>query len=60
MKTKIITIVCVLSAVVLTVLAESRVYLLHSDRLYFDSSVNKEAQFLVGNVQFRHDDVLMW
>lgn len=60
MKTRITAILCILSAVVLTVLAESRVYLLHSDRLYFDSSVNKEAQFLVGNVQFRHDDVLMW
>ena len=60
MKTRIITIIYILSAVVLTVLAESRVYLLHSDRLYFDSSVNREAQFLVGNVQFRHDDVLMW
>lgn len=40
--------------------SESRVYLLHSDVLYFDQSIHRTAQFLVGNVRFRHDDVLMY
>ena len=35
-------------------------YLLHSDVLYYDDSRNREAQFLVGHVQFRHDNVLMF
>ncbi len=40
--------------------ADNRVYLLHSDVLYYDDSRNREAQFLVGHVQFRHDNVLMF
>lgn len=40
--------------------SKSRVYLLHSDVLYFDESISKTAQFLVGNVRFRHDGVLMF
>lgn len=46
----------------LTALAEgeSRIYLLHSDRLYHDTEIDAKAQILVGNVQFRHDDVLMY
>lgn len=39
---------------------ESRIYLLHSDRLYHDTDIDAEAQILVGNVHFRHDDVLMY
>lgn len=39
---------------------ESRIYLLHSDRLYHDVAIKAEAQILVGNVRFRHDDVLMY
>lgn len=39
---------------------EGRVHLLHSDRLYHDISIDARAQILVGNVQFRHDDVLMY
>lgn len=39
---------------------ESRIFLLHSDRLYHDSEIDANAQILVGNVQFRHDDVLMY
>lgn len=38
----------------------SQVYLLHADKLYFDDHIRPDAQFLVGNVQFRHDDVLMY
>ena len=40
--------------------SDSRVYMLHSDRLYFDDHIHPDAQFLVGNVAFRHDDVLMY
>ena len=39
---------------------ESRIYLLHSDRLYHDTQIDAKAQILVGNVQFRHDEVLMY
>lgn len=39
---------------------ESRIYLLHSDRLFHDVTIKAEAQILVGNVQFRHDDILMY
>lgn len=38
----------------------SRVHLLHADRLYFDERYNRSAQFLVGNVQFSHDGILMY
>ena len=40
--------------------SESRIHLLHSDRLYHDTEIDARAQILVGNVQFRHDDVLMY
>ena len=40
--------------------SESRIYLLHSDRLFHDSNVDAKAQILVGNVQFRHEDILMY
>lgn len=40
--------------------SDSRVHLLHADRLYYDDQIKREAQFLVGNVSFRHDDVLMY
>ncbi len=40
--------------------SESRIYLLHSDRLYYDEDIKAEAQILIGNVNFRHDDVLMY
>lgn len=39
---------------------ESRIYLLHSDRLFHDTQVDAKAQILVGNVQFLHDEVLMY
>ncbi len=39
---------------------ESRIYLLHSDRLYHDVDIDAQAQILVGNVQFRHEDILMY
>ena len=39
---------------------EGRIYLLHSDRLYHDTQIDAKAQILVGNVQFRHDEVLMY
>ena len=39
---------------------ESRIYLLHSDKLFHDTRIDAKAQILVGNVQFRHDDVLMY
>ncbi len=37
----------------------SRIVLLHSDELYFNQRVHREAQILVGNVRFRHDDVIL-
>ena len=40
--------------------SESRIYLLHSDRLFHDIQIDAKAQILVGNVQFRHDDVFMY
>ena len=40
--------------------ADNRVYLLHSDVLYFDNTKNRDAQFLVGHVQFKHDNALMY
>ena len=40
--------------------SESRIYLLHSDRLFHDTQIDAKAQILVGNVQFRHDDVFMY
>ena len=40
--------------------SESRIYLLHSDRLFHDTRIDAKAQILVGNVQFRHDDVFMY
>ncbi|MBR4161322.1 MAG: LPS export ABC transporter periplasmic protein LptC [Bacteroidaceae bacterium] len=39
---------------------ESRIFLLHSDRLYHDSQIDTKAQILVGNVQFRHEDIFMY
>lgn len=39
---------------------ESRIYLLHADVLSHDQFRNPGAQILVGNVQFRHDDVFMY
>ena len=39
---------------------ESRIFLLHSDRLFHDAEIDAQAQILVGNVQFRHDDVFMY
>lgn len=40
--------------------SDSRVHLIHADRLYFDERTHRTAQFLVGNVQFDHDGVLMF
>ncbi len=40
--------------------SKSKVILLHTDRLSFDQYRNPGAQILVGNVQFRHDGVLMY
>ena len=40
--------------------SQSRIYLLHADVLQYDQFRNPGAQILVGNVQFRHDDVFMY
>ncbi len=40
--------------------SDSKVHLLHADRLFFDERLSKTAQVLVGNVQFSHDGVLMY
>lgn len=39
--------------------SDSKVHLLHADRLFFDERVHRTAQILVGNVQFSHDGVLL-
>lgn len=39
---------------------DNKVYLLHADRLYYDQDVNMDAQILVGNVRFRHENALMF
>lgn len=40
--------------------SDSRVHLLHADRLYFNQRLHPTAQFLVGNVQFDHEGTLMY
>lgn len=40
--------------------SDSRVYLLHADRLYFNQRLHPTAQFLVGEVQFDHEGTLMY
>ena len=40
--------------------SDSRIHLLHADRLYFNQVVHPTAQFLVGNVRFEHDGTLMF
>ena len=42
------------------VATDSRVHLLHADKLFFDDRLSTTAQFLVGNVQFSHDGTLMY
>lgn len=39
---------------------DSIVRLLHADRLYYDDRIHATAQFLVGNVQFCHNGILMY
>lgn len=53
-------IVAVLLSLEVWAQSESRIYLLHSDRLFHDTQIDAKAQILVGNVQFRHDDVFMY
>ena len=57
---KTLSIIIILSGIIWIGQADDRVYLLHSDVLYYDDSRNSEAQFLVGHVQFKHDNVLMF
>ena len=40
--------------------SDSRVHLLHADRLYFNQIQHPTAQFLVGNVRFEHEGTLMY
>ncbi len=40
--------------------SDSRVHLLHADRLYFNQFIHPTAQFLVGDVRFEHDGTLMF
>lgn len=37
----------------------SLIHLLHADELYYNQRINRDAQILVGNVRFRHDDVIL-
>lgn len=63
MKIKLLTIFLTIATLVpFNVLAqiESRIFLLHSDRLYHDSQIDNKAQILVGNVQFQHEDIFMY
>lgn len=40
--------------------SDSRIHLLHSDRLYFNQRLHPTAQFLVGDVRFDHEGTLMF
>ena len=40
--------------------ADSKVHLLHADRLFFDDRLSRTAQILVGDVQFSHEGVLLF
>ena len=40
--------------------SDSRVHLLHADRLYFNQRIHPTAQFLVGDVRFDHEGTLMF
>lgn len=40
--------------------SDSRVHLLHADKLYFNQRLHPTAQFLVGNVRFDHEGTLMF
>ena len=40
--------------------SDSKVHLIHADRLYFDERLSKTAQVLVGDVRFSHEGVLMY
>ena len=40
--------------------SDSKVHLLHADRLFFDERLHKTAQVLVGDVRFSHEGVLMY
>ncbi len=40
--------------------SDSRIHLLHSDRLYFNERIHPTAQFLVGDVRFEHEGTLMF
>ena len=40
--------------------SDSRVHLLHADRLYFNQRKHPTAQFLVGDVRFDHEGTLMF
>lgn len=39
---------------------DGRVHLVHADRLYYNERENRDAQYLVGNVEFEHQGVLMY
>ncbi len=40
--------------------SDSRVHLLHADRLYYNEHKHRTAQFLVGDVRFEHEGTLMF
>ena len=40
--------------------SDSKVHLLHADRLYFDDRLHTTAQILVGDVRFNHEGVLLY
>lgn len=63
MKFKLLTIFLTIATLVpfnVQAQIESRIFLLHSDRLYHDSQIDNKAQILVGNVQFQHEDIFMY
>ena len=39
---------------------DSRVHLLHADKLFYDERLHRTAQFLVGDVRFTHEGTLMY
>lgn len=39
---------------------DDQIYLLHADRLYYNIRIRRDAQILVGDVQFEHQGTLMY
>ena len=39
---------------------KKKVEIINADALKYDGSISKEYKRLIGNVQFKHNDIIMW